>query len=401
MYEIVEKMGNIPIKTDKSGTVFLRDIAKPKDAAMIQTNIVRVKGKREVFIPVYRQQGASTLSVVKAVKNNRLDMQNRITSVPGGVNLDVVMDQSVYVKSSIWSLGQEGVLGAFLCSMVILLFLGQWRMTLIAVMTIPVAVCGAIACLYGLGQTINVMTLAGLALAVGPLVDSAIICLENTERHLGLGAKPHVAAYLGASEVAMPELVASLCTLLVLLPLALMPGLGPFLFRPMFFAVAFAMSIAYVLSRTFVPTRCAAWLRGHSHHSGPVESVTYDWEHRNPSPPRQWRISILFAKWEKILEAGIRKYSQALDRALQMRGYIIGGALTVLLLVMLVFGLNLRREFFPEVDSGGLRYFCPLSGWISHRGDGRLRGSRGEIRRQNHRRRPGEDDRRRPQDHHQ
>ena len=128
-------------------------------------------------------------------------------------------------------------------------------MTLIAVMTIPIAVLGAIASLHSLDQTINVMTLAGLALAIGPMVDSAIICLENTHRHLGLGANQRTAAFLGASEVAMPELVASLCTLLVLAPLAMMPGMGKFLFRPMFLAVTFAMCIAYVLSRTFVPSR--------------------------------------------------------------------------------------------------------------------------------------------------
>jgi multidrug efflux pump subunit AcrB len=228
------------------------------------------------------------------------------------------------------------------------------------VMTIPVAVLGAIACLYALGQSVNVMTLAGLALAVGPLVDSAIICLENTERHLGLGARPKVAAFLGASEVAMPELVASLCTLLVLLPLALMPGLGPFLFRPMFLAVAFAMTIAYVLSRTFVPTRCAAWLRGHGH-MAPVESNTYDWEHRNPPPVRTWWISRAFEKWERVIEAGIARYTRALDRALGMRPVVIAAAAAVLVLVVVAFGLNLRREFFPEVDAGAFDVFvrCP------------------------------------------
>src|SRR2546423_2566385 len=137
-------------------------------------------------------------------------------------------------------------------------------MTEIAVLTIPISVLAAIACLYVAGQTINVMTLAGLALAIGPLVDSAIICLENTHRHLGMGATPEEAAYLGASEVAMPELVASLCTLLVLAPLALMPGLGEFLFRPMALAVAFAMLSAYILSRSFVPSRSALWLKAHA-----------------------------------------------------------------------------------------------------------------------------------------
>src|SRR5260370_39377259 len=138
-----------------------------------------------------------------------------------------------------------------------LLLLGEWRRTVIAVMTIPIAVLAAIVGLYATGNTINVMTLAGLALAIGPLVDSAIICLENTHRHLGMGATPEEAAYLGASEVALPELVSTLCTFLVLAPLAFMPGLGAFLFRPMALAVAFAMISAYILSRTFVPSRSA------------------------------------------------------------------------------------------------------------------------------------------------
>src|SRR5580692_3832969 len=269
-YNTVERMADVPIKTDASGrTVFLKEVAVPKDAATIQTNVVRVDGRRQVYIPVYRQSGYSTLSVVDSLKENLPDMKERLTTPD--VDLQVVMDQSVYVRKAIESLAEEGVLGAILCALVILLFLGEWRMTMVAVMTIPVAVLGAVACLYGLDQTINLMTLAGLALAIGPLVDSAIICLENTHRHLGLGANPEEAAFLGASEVAVPELVASLCTLLVLLPLALMPGLGAFLFRPMFFAVAFAMTIAYALSRTFVPARCAAWLRGHAP-AAPVES---------------------------------------------------------------------------------------------------------------------------------
>src|SRR5438132_6822849 len=194
-------------------------------------------------------------------------MKDRLTTQD--VDLKLVMDQSVYVKGAIESLAWEGILGAILCSLVILIFLGEWRMTLIAVMTIPVAVLGAIACLHGLGQSINVRTLAGRAVAIGPLVDSAIICLENTHRHLGLGVKPKEAAFFGASEVAMPELVASCCTLLVLAPLALMPGMGTFLFRPMALAVAFAMIAAYLLSRSFVPALCSLWLRSH----GPQPAV--------------------------------------------------------------------------------------------------------------------------------
>lgn len=356
MYDTVERMGDVPVKTDSAGrTVFLKEVAAPKDASVIQTNVVRVDGRRQVYIPVYRQSGYSTLSVVDNLKNNLPDMKERLTTPD--VDLKVVMDQSIYVRKAIESLAEEGVLGAILCSLVILIFLGEWRMTLIAVLTIPVAVLGAIACLFATGQTINLMTLAGLALAIGPLVDSAIICLENTHRHLGLGARADEAAFLGASEVAMPELIATLCTLLVLLPLALMPGLGAFLFRPMFFAVAFAMLIAYVLSRSLVPARCAAWLRSHGHK--PIESHTFDYEHRSPheNAPPKGLFSRLFEKWEGVIDAGIAGYTRLLALALRVRVLLIGGAFATLAAVVVLLGPNLRREFFPEVDAGAFEIF--------------------------------------------
>jgi multidrug efflux pump subunit AcrB len=366
MYALVDRMREIPVRADQFGKmVYLGDVAVPKDAALIQTSIVRVDGRRQVYIPVYRQSGYSTLTVVNNLRNGLPDMEAKLNTPD--VKLNLVMDQSVYVSNAIDSLRNEGVLGAVLCSLVILVFLGEWRMTAIAVLTIPMAVLGAIACLFGLGQTINVMTLAGLALAIGPLVDSAIICLENTHRHLGLGARPKEAAFLGASEVAMPELIASLCTLLVLLPLAVMPGLGKFLFRPMFLSVAFAMAIAYVLSRTFVPARCAAWLRGHAHtapaaapglgtatgaRAEPAGGPPSADERRDSSPPRKGLIARSFERWEAVLEAGIRAYTRLLDVVLKARAAVIGGAFATLALVVVVFGLNLRREFFPEVDAG-------------------------------------------------
>src|SRR3954454_1612878 len=266
MFDLIANMGEVPLRNEHGNAAYLRDVGTPKDANYIQTNVVRVNGRRQVYVPVFRQLGASTLQVVETLRAALEPMTARLTR--SGINLQLVMDQSVYVRRSIESLVEEGVLGAVLCSLVILIFLGQWRMTAIAVMTIPIAVLSALVCLYFTGNTINVMTLAGLALAIGPMVDSAIICLENTHRHLGLGATPEEAAFLGASEVAMPELVASLCTLLVLAPLALMPGLGEFLYRPMAAAVAFAMISAYLLSRTLVPSRSARWLRPHAanHH---------------------------------------------------------------------------------------------------------------------------------------
>ena len=219
MVNVVGRMGEIPLRNEPGNATFLRDVATPKDASFIQTNVVRVNSRRQVYIPVFRQLGSSTLDVVNNLKGAIGKIRSRLTST--SIDLKVVMDQSVYVRHSIESLVEEGVLGAILCSLVILLFLGEWRMTVIAVLTIPIAVLASLIGLYASGNTINVMTLAGLSLAIGPMVDSAIICLENTHRHLGLGATPEEAAFRGASEVAMPELVASLCTLLVLAPLAL------------------------------------------------------------------------------------------------------------------------------------------------------------------------------------
>jgi multidrug efflux pump subunit AcrB len=356
MYDTVERMGDVPVRSDPDGrTVLLKDVAKPTDASVIQTSVVRVDGRRQVYVPIYRQAGASTLDVVNTLKANLPDMKDRLTTPD--VDLKVVMDQSVYVGKAIESLAEEGVLGAALCSLVILVFLCEWRMTAIAVLTIPVAALGTIAGLYGLGQTVNLMTLAGLALAVGPLVDSAIVVLENTHRHLGLGAAPREAAYLGAKEVGLPALAASLCTLLVLLPLTLMPGLGPFLFRPLFLAVTIAMLIAFVLSQTFVPARCAAWLRGH--HATPIESHGPDREHRNPheNPPAKGPLGRLFERWEAVIDAAIRGYTRLLGVALRARVLVIGGAFAALGAVLVLLGPELRREFFPEVDAGAFEVF--------------------------------------------
>jgi multidrug efflux pump subunit AcrB len=352
MYELVELMGDIPVRTDGAGrTVFLRDVATPRDTSLVQTSIVRVDGRKQVYIPVYRQQGASTLGVVGNLRDGLPDMKDRLTTPD--VDLKLVMDQSVYVKSAIESLVEEGVLGAVLCSLVILLFLGEWRMTVIAVLTVPVAVLGAVAAMGSAAQTINVMTLAGLALAIGPLVDNAIVVLENTHRHLGLGARPKEAAYLGASEVAMPALAATLCTLLVLLPLTLIPGLGAFLFKPMFLAVAFAMVVAYGISLTFVPTRCAAWMRHHAH-PAPVESHVADYEHRNEHemPASPGVIGRLYRRWESVLDAVFGGYARLLGVVLKARLLVIGGSFALLAAVVVLIGPNLRREFFPEVDAG-------------------------------------------------
>jgi multidrug efflux pump subunit AcrB len=365
MYSLVDRMGDIPIKTEHGNAIYLRDVATPKDANFIQTNVVRVNGRRQVYIPVFRQLGMSTLDVVSGVKKSLSDMEARLSRPD--IALHLVMDQSVYVRASISALAQEGVLGAILCSLVILLFLGEWRMTLIAITTIPVSVLGAIVCLYVSGMTINVMTLAGLALAIGPLVDSAIICLENTHRHLGFGLEPREAAFLGASEVAMPELISTLCTFLVLAPLALMPGMGEFLFRPMALAVAFAMISAYLLSRTFVPCFSALLLKPHASHTGPAHDAKPSGnlaEHEPGVHEREIQnlvhrgfISRAFGKISNGIDLLIARYVTLLGRILKFPRLTIGGAFALLLLVLVIFTPILRREFFPEVDAGAFEIY--------------------------------------------
>jgi multidrug efflux pump subunit AcrB len=355
LYELVERMGDIPVKTVDGNTVFLRDVAEPKDASLIQTNIVRVNGRRQVYIPVYRQMGASTLRVVDKLKEEVPEIKDKLSH--DDIDLHVVMDQSVYVRKSITSLVYEGLLGAVLCSLVILLFMGEWRMTLIAVLTIPVAVLAAVIGLNATGNTINVMTLAGLALAIGPLVDSAIICLENTHRHLGLGAKPREAAFLGASEVAMPELVASCCTLLVLAPLAFMPGMGSFLFRPMAFAVAFAMGTAYLLSRTFVPAMCKLFLRSHPKAPGDIHHPDYQHRREHEHAGARGPLARVFAVWEGIIFAAIGWYVLLLGWVMRRRLLVIAVAVGLFVAVVLGVGSQLRREFFPEVDAGAFEIY--------------------------------------------
>src|SRR3984893_8428839 len=268
MVDRVEELNEIPIRTVPGDRVYLKDIGHAEDAYTIQTSRVRIteesspNGRREVYVPIYRQQGASSLAVANGVKDHIAYMEKRL---PPGTRLHFVMDQSLYVKDAIISLIHEGIIGAVLVSIMILIFLGNWRMTMIASMSIPLAILSAIIGLYVTGNTINAMTLGGLALAIGPLVDDAIVVLENTHRHHSLGKSRFKAAFDGAVEVTIPVLVATSTTIIVLCPIALMPGMGGFLFRPLTLAVAFAMIASFILSRTFVPMLFAKWMGAESH----------------------------------------------------------------------------------------------------------------------------------------
>jgi multidrug efflux pump subunit AcrB len=321
----------VPIKLHGERQVYLRDVADVRDASRIQTALVRINGRPQVYVPIYRQQGASSLGVVDGVKNELPLMKAR---APDGVELDVVMDQSVYVRHAIHSLIEEGILGAILAAGMILIFLGDLRATFIATLSIPLAVLAAIAALLATGNTINAMTLGGLALAVGPLVDNAIVVLENIHRHLKMGKAPLWAALDGAGEVAQPALVATCATIIVLVPLALMPGMGKFLFRPLALAVGCAMAASLVLALTFVPARAAFWLQPHSAHA-----------HAG------WHAPV-----DRALSALTRGYAAVLGVALRFRAVVLS---VVAALFLGALGLVpwLGREFFPQVDAGQITIY--------------------------------------------
>lgn len=327
----IHELNDIPIKSTNDQQVLLKDIGKAEDGSRIQTALVRINGKPQVYVPIYRQQGASSLAVVNGVKDALPALSN---IAPEGVNLDVAMDQSVFVRNSIDGLVHEGAMGAGLAAIMILLFLGDFRLTMIAVMTLPLAVMGALAALLGSGNTINAMTLGGLALAIGPLVDNAIVVLENTHRHLGTGKAPRIAAEDGAGEVALPAMVATVSTIIVLIPLAFMPGMGKFLFRPLALAVTFAMIISLFLALTFVPTRCAAWLHEHRAHM------------------RHGFFGFIEALMLKVTHA----YAGLLQIALRLRAItllVVAGIFAATMFLV----PQLGREFFPQSDTGQMTIY--------------------------------------------
>lgn len=336
MVDRVEELNDLPITLGAGSTVFLRDIGRAEDAAAIQTSRVRIDDRNEVFVPIYRQRGASSLSVVDGVRDYLAEMQARL---PKGTMLDLVMDQTVAVRSSLSSLAMEGITGAILVSLMILLFLGDWRMTIIATLSIPLAILGGIIGLYATGNTLNAMTLGGLALAIGPLVDEAIVELENNHRHHLLGKSRVRAAIDGCREVLVPVMVSAATTFIVLTPLALLPGIGGFLFRPLTLAIGFAMLTSFLLSRTFVPMLCAKFLPDATEGSAEPGS----------------RLPAVLARVIDSAQAWIDRLAQlyriGLDRCLkQPRQTLL--AIVGLFLISLAALPFLGREFFPQVDTG-------------------------------------------------
>src|SRR6266446_4766208 len=259
---ILDELNSLPIKTVNGATVYMKDVAQVRDGYGVQTNIVRTNGNRGVLLEVTRTGKASTLAIVNAVK---AALPRILATVPPELKVTTLADQSIFVRASIQGVVREALIAAGLTGMMILLFLGSWRSTLIVCISIPLSILTSLCILSLLGQTINVMTLGGLALAVGILVDDATVEIENTHRNIGMRKSMVRAVLDGASQIAVPTFVATLGICIVFVPVLLLTGTARFLFTPLAMAVVFAMLASYLLSRTLVPTMMAYLLGSELH----------------------------------------------------------------------------------------------------------------------------------------
>jgi multidrug efflux pump subunit AcrB len=343
--KVIEDLNELPIRTVKGAVVRLKDVAQVRDGAQPQTNVVRRDGERGVLLTILKSGMASTMDVVRGIKE---EMPKALATVTNDLHVKEFSDQSVFVKHAIEGVVKEGVIAAALTALMILLFIGSWRSTVIIAVSIPLAVLSSLLVLSALGETINLMTLGGLSLAVGILVDDATVEIENVHRQMAMG-KPLIRAILdGAQEIALPAFVSTLCICIVFVPMFFLPGVARHLFVPLAEAVIFAMLASYFLSRTLIPTMVHWFYRGSSFHGG--HGAGGDGGGPIWAAPFVWIQQVFEAGFE-----GVRRfYVSVLSAVLRYR--------VVSLLVMLA-GIavslalvpGLGRDFFPAVDSGQFR----------------------------------------------
>ena len=338
MVPAVEQLNDLPLRVGNGPPTYVRDVAKVEDSHQIQTNIVRVQGKRQVYIPIYRQPGANTIAVVEGIKAQLKPILERIK----GINLDVVMDQSVYVRQAIRNLVQEAALGFLLAAAMVFIFLGSARPTGIVLVALPLAVLGSLIGLYFTRQTLNAMTLGGIAVVIGLLIDESIVVLENTARHLELGASPREAALIGASEVMRPLTIVTITISVVFFPIVFMGGIGKFLFMPLALAVIFAIWTSRLLASTFVPVSAARFFTRTAKTNSPSPQS---------SPSERGEREASGEDWSGWFERVRARYSGALDRVLQMRRLVLGATAALFILSMFIFKL-IGTELFPQTDAG-------------------------------------------------
>ncbi|PNU03485.1 efflux RND transporter permease subunit [Novosphingobium guangzhouense] len=336
----IDALNDIPVKVVNGATIYMRDVAFVRDGSAQQQNVVHVDGSRSALLTVLKNGAASTLAIVNGVKENLPAIQQ---TLPDTLKVLTVGDQSLFVKAAVSGVIHEGAIAAALTSLMILLFLGSWRSTVIIALSIPLAVLAAIMALAVFGQTLNVMTLGGLALAVGILVDDATVTIENINWHLEQGKGVVESILDGAAQIVTPAFVSLLCICIVFVPMFFLPGVAGYLFVPMALSVVFAMIASFILSRTLVPTMAMYLLKPHTPHGE---------NHHNAGEPGSRNV---FVRLQRGFEARFEKvravYISLLRRALgSSKPFMIG----FLAIVLISFGLLpfLGSNFFPAVDSG-------------------------------------------------
>jgi multidrug efflux pump subunit AcrB len=333
--DTVDEFNQLPIKTVAGATILMRDVGQVRDGAPPQQSLVHVNGQRAVLTTILKAGSTSTLAIVAGVKQS---LPRILEGLPADFKVDLLNDQSVFVKAAISGVVREGVIAAGLTSLLILLFLGSWRSTLIIATSIPLAVLCSLMALHATGQTLNIMTLGGLALAVGLLVDEATVTIENINWHLEQGKDIRTAILDGAAQIATPAFVSLLCICIVFVPMFSLGGVAGFLFAPMAMSVVFAMIASYLLSRTLVPTMAMFLLKTHVHHEG------------TPAPSRNPLV-----RFQKGFERNFERLREGYRNLLAMaiahrRRFVIG----YLVIVVGSFALApfLGADFFPSVDAG-------------------------------------------------
>ncbi len=339
----VAELNDLPITTRNGSVIYVHDVAHVRDGYPPQTNIARRDGHRGVLMSVLKTGSASTLDIIRTIKQRLPRIRAQL---PEGFNVDLVGDQSLFVRAAIAGVVREAVIAACLTALMILLFLGSWRSTLIIAVSIPLSILTSIICLSALGETINIMTLGGLALAVGILVDDATVTIENINWHLEHGEEVEAAILNGAHEIAVPAFVSTLAICIVFVPMFMLVGIARYLFVPMAEAVVFAMLASYVLSRTLVPTLAKYWLLRHDPHMAAAARGALQ------------RLQQRFERWFAQVR---ERYHGLLERALAAGGrfalpFLAAMAATGLL--AFPFGRylpGLGQDFFPSVDAGQIK----------------------------------------------
>jgi len=328
----VDAFNNLPIKTVGGAVIYLRDVATVSDGFAPQTNIVRQDGNRGTLVTVLKAGDASTIDVVKGIRN----LLPRVAqTLPPELKIQPLADQSIFVRSSINGVIREAVIAAALTGLMILIFLGSWRSTLIIAVSIPLSILTSVIVLSFLHQTINIMTLGGLALAVGILVDDATVTIENIERHLEEGSDLHIGILEGAAQIAVPALVSTLCICIVFLPMFFLSGVARYLFVPLAEAVIFAMLASYILSRTLVPTLAMYLLNAHKQGTSVSRSI----------------FARFHQGFERLFERIRSFYASLLGWLVAVRVVFIPAFLAVCLLTFALVPF-LGQDFFPDTDSG-------------------------------------------------